>query len=302
MKESNPIAGTDYPRNLSEFQGWFAADETCAAYLEQLRWPSGFSCQACGLAGTPRRATRGRLICRAYRRQRSVTAGTIFDKTRTRLRAWLAAAWCLTSQKQGVSALGLQQVLGLSSYQTAWAMLNRFHRAMVRTGRDLLKGTVDVDETYLELQRGTEARPKARSSKAQDRKNLVAVAVAIKVLEPKGFGRVRLRRIQAPTIDLLLPFVHKHIAPSSSVRTDDSPIYAPLQKQGFDHIRHVILGSNVLAHQPLPGVHRVAALLKRWLLGTHHGAIDPRHGVLAELLRLPYQSIPRRSVGLESIL
>ena len=277
MDESKPIAGKDYPRNLSEFQDWFASDEACAAYLEQLRWPSGFSCPACGVADTPGRATRGRLICRACRYQCSVTAGTIFDKTRTPLRVWFAAAWYLTSQKQGVSALGLQRVLGLNSYQTAWAMLHRFRRAMVRTGRDLLKGIVEVDETYLALQRRTEARPKTRSSKVHDRSNLVAVAVAIEVLEPKGFGRVRLRRIQAPTIDLLLPFVHEHIAPGSTVRTDGSPIYAPLQKQGFNHIPHVILGSNVPAHQSLPGVHRVAALLKRWLLGTHHGAVDPRH-------------------------
>ena len=153
MDESKPTAGEDYPRNLSEFQDWFASDEACAVYVEQLRWPRGFNCPACGVADTPGRATRGRLICRACRHQCSVTAGTIFDKTRTTLRVWFAAAWYLTSQKQGVSALGLQRVLGLNSYQTAWAMLHRFQRAMVRTGRDLLKGTVEVDVTYLALQR-----------------------------------------------------------------------------------------------------------------------------------------------------
>jgi transposase-like protein len=278
VDETKPLAGKDYPRTWSEFQDWFASDEVCAAYLEQLRWPNGFCCPACGVADMPGRATRGRLICRACRHQSSVTAGTIFDKTRTPLRVWFAAAWYVTNQKQGVSALGLQRVLGLNSYQTAWAMLHRFRRAMVRPDRDLLSGAVEVDETYVALRRRTGVTRKVtRSSKAHDRSHLVAVAVAVEVLQPKGFGRVRLRRIVSPTIDALLPFVREHIRPGATVRTDGSPIYAPLQDEGFDHDPHVMLGSKALAHQPLPGVHRVAALLKRWLLGTHHGAVDPRH-------------------------
>ena len=120
MDEIKPVAGKDYPATWSEFRDWFASDDVCAAYLEQLRWPNGFYCPTCGIPDTPGRATRGRLICRACRHQCSVTAGTIFDKTRTPLHVWFAAAWYLTSQKQGVSALGLQRVLGLSSYQTAW--------------------------------------------------------------------------------------------------------------------------------------------------------------------------------------
>ena len=216
----------------------------------------------------PARATRGRLICRGCRHQCSVTAGTIFDKTRTPLREWFAAAWYLTSQKQGVSALGLQRVLGLTSYQTAWAILHRFRRAMVRPDRDLLSGTVEVDEAYLALRRG---------AKVGRKDHLVAIAVAVEVLQPKGFGRIRLRRIEAPTIEALTAFVRENVEPGATVRTDGSPIYLPLVKEGFDHDPFVILGSNTPAHRPLPGVHRIASLLKRWLLGTHHGAVDPRH-------------------------
>jgi transposase-like protein len=106
---------------------------------------------------------------------------------------------------------------------------------------------------------------------------LATIAVAVEVLQPKGFGRIRLRRVQGPTQDSLLPFVREHIAPGANVRTDGSPIYAPLRDEGFNHDPHIILGSKVPAHEPLPGVHRIAALLKRWLLGTHHGAVDPRH-------------------------
>ncbi len=277
MDKIKPVAGRDYPATWSEFQDWFASEEACAAYLEQLRWPNGFVCPACGVLDWPGRATRGRLICRACRHQCSVTAGTIFDKTRTPLRVWFAAAWYVTSQKQGVSALGLQRVLGLNSYQTSWAMLHRFRRAMVRPERDLLQGTVEVDEAYLALRRGTHVRTKRASSRAHDRSNLVAIVLAVEILQPKGFGRIRLRRIAAPTIEAVVPFVRENVQPGTKVRTDGSAIYRPLQEEGFVHDPFVLLGSKTPAHEPLPGVHRVTSLLKRWLLGTHHGAIDPRH-------------------------
>ena len=278
MDDIKPVAGRDYPRTWSEFQDWFASDEACAAYLEQLRWPNGFCCPACGVVDTPGRATRGRLICRACRHQSSVTAGTLFDKTRTPLRVWFAAAWYLTSQKQGVSALGLQRVLGLNSYQTAWALLHRFRRAMVRPDRDLLHGTVEVDETFLTLKRRATGRRAAAKGKTRGgTSHLLAIAVAVEVHQPKGFGRVRLRRIEGPTIDAIVPFVREHVAPDATVRTDGSPIYYPLQEAGFAHDPRVILGSKAPAHKLLPGVHRLASLLKRWLLGTHHGAVHPHH-------------------------
>jgi transposase-like protein len=272
-----PIGGKNYPSNWIEFQDWFATEESCTEYLESLRWPKGFCCPSCGAIDVPTRATRGRLICRSCRHQSSVTAGTIFDKTRTPLRVWFAAAWYITNQKQGVSALGLKRVLGLNSYQTAWTMLHRFRRAMVRPDRDLLCGTVEVDEVFLALSRRDAKNPRPPGSKTHNRSHLVAVAVAIEVLEPKGFGRIRLQRIAAPTIDAIVPFVQANIAPGSTVRTDGSAIYATLKDAGFKHDPHVILGSKVPAHEPLPGVHRIAALIKRWFLGTHQGAVDPRH-------------------------
>ena len=201
----------------------------------------------------------------------------MFDKTRTPLRVWFAAAWYITNQKQGVSALGLQRVLGLNSYQTAWTMLHRFRRAMVRPDRDLLSGIVEVDEVFLALSRKDKENPRAPGSKSHNRSHLVAIAVAIEVHDPKGFGRIRLHRIAAPTIDAIVPFVQGNIASGSTVRTDGSAIYATLKDAGFKHDPHVILGSKVPAHEPLPGVHRIAALIKRWFLGTHQGAVDPRH-------------------------
>ncbi|MDP1691370.1 MAG: IS1595 family transposase [Burkholderiaceae bacterium] len=277
MSSDKPTAGEDYPARWSDFEDWFASEDACAAYLEQLRWPSGFVCPACGVADDPGRTSRGRLSCRACRYQCSVTAGTIFDKTRTPLRVWFAAAWYITSQKQGISALGLQRVLGLTSYETAWAMLHRFRRAMVRPDRDLLTGTVEVDESFLALRRRTGKARKTRSSKSHNTEHLVPVVIAVEVLDPKGFGRIRVRRIDRPTIETMEPFIHDNVEPIATVQTDGSAIYKQLAHDGMDHDPRVQLGSSRPAHASLPGVHRVASLLKRWLLGTHHGAVDPKH-------------------------
>ena len=271
MDNNKPVAGKDYPATWSQFQDWFSSDDACRAYLEQLRWPRGFVCPECGALDWPSRASRGRLICRACSYQCSVTAGTIYDKTRTALRVWFAAAWYITSQKQGVSALGLQRVLGLGSYQTAWAMLHRFRRAMVHPERELLHGIVEIDEAYLALRRGVSAQTRKKST------DLVAIVVAVEVLEPKGFGRIRLRRIDAPTTESVMPFVKQNVHLDATVCTDGSAIYRMLGSEGFAHHSFAIAGSQTLAHDVLPGVHRVASLLKRWLLGTHHGAVHPRH-------------------------
>jgi hypothetical protein len=267
-----PISGKDYPRTWSQFLDWFATEEACLAYLERLRWPSGFVCPQCGSAAQPGRASRARLICRACRHQSTVTAGTIFDKTRTPLTVWLGAVWYVTNQKQGVSALGLKRVLGLNSYQTAWAMLHRLRRAMVRPGREQLKGNVEVDETHVAITDRGKPRSKV-GRKSHTTKTLIAVAVEI--VDPKGFGRIRLKRIPADSERYLLPFVREVVAPGSQVHTDGSAAYRSLPEKGYLHKRHIMAGSDRPAHASMPAVHRVSSLLKRWLLGTHHGAVQP---------------------------
>lgn len=269
-----PIAGKDYPTDWNEFSAWFASEEACLLYLERLRWPAGFVCPACGGVEPPYRSSRGRLMCKGCGHQTTVTAGTIFDKTRTALRVWLAAAWYLTSQKQGVNALGLQRVLGLGSYQTAWAMLHRFRRAMVRPGRERLRGEVELDETYLAI------TDRQHPVVAKGRKNNTAktlIVIAVETLDPKGFGRIRLRRLPDDSANSVMPFVQEVIEPGTKVRTDGSAAYRTLSELGYDHHRTVMLGSDIPAHASMPGVHRVAALIKRWILGTHHGSVQPEH-------------------------
>jgi len=267
-------AGKDYPTNWNEFLDWFGSEEACLAFLEKLRWPDGFVCPGCGSVGAPYRSSRVRLMCRDCARQTTVTAGTIFDKTRTPLRVWLAAAWYLTNQKQGVSALGLQRVLGLGSYETAWAMLHRFRRAMVRPERERLKGVVEVDETYLAL---TDRENPISAVGRKSNTSKVLVAIAVELHEPKGFGRIRLRRIDNDAESCVVPFVQDSIEPGAQVRTDGSAAYRSLTDLGYAHQRRVMLGSDTPAHVSMAGVHRVAALIKRWMLGTHHGSVQPEH-------------------------
>jgi transposase-like protein len=196
-----------------------------------------------------------------------VTAGTIFQDTRTPLRLWFRAIWCVTSAKTGTSALGLQQQLGLGSYQTAWAWLHKLRRAMVRPGRERLSGRVEVDESFVGGLGGAEGRSTAT-------KALIVVAAEE---EGRGIGRVRMRRIARASAEHLDAFVQEAIEPGSEVHTDGWHGYDHVSARGYRHRITYLRGDHELAVAQLPRVHRVVSLLKRWLLGTHQGAVSPAH-------------------------
>ena len=265
--ERHPVGGIDYPRTLQEFDAWFSGEDQCRAYLVRLRWPNGFVCPACGAASgwvTARDAIR----CARCQRQTSATAGTVFSGTRKPLRVWFQTIWYVTNQKLGVSALGLQRVLGFGSYQTAWAWLHKLRRAMVRPGRDRLTGDVEVDETYVGgVEHGTVGR---RAKK----KALVAIAAEVR---GRATGRVRMARVLDASGDSLLPFVQAAVTKGSVVRTDAWSGYRGLGDLGYDHRPRSIAASGEPAHVAMPRVHLVASLLDRWWLGTHQGAILPKH-------------------------
>lgn len=264
----HPVGGVNYPRTLAEFDAWFATEADCARYVERLRWPQGFCCPRCG--ETKGWLTARRLVhCGGCGRQTSLTAGTVFEGTRKPLRTWFQAMWYVSNQKFGVSALGLKRVLGLGSYETAWSWMHKLRRAMVRPGRDLLSGRVEVDESYV----GGEKE--GASGRYTESKALVVIA--IEVHEPRGFGRVRLRRIPDASGASLAPFVQDVVSPGSTIVTDGWRGYNGLEKLGYGHKRKVISGSGQAAHALLPGPHRIASLLKRWLLGTHQGAVSREH-------------------------
>ncbi len=263
----HPVGGVDYPRTLREFDEWFSSEAACAEYLRRLRWPDGFRCPACG-GGKAWTTARDELRCVTCQRQTSAIAGTIFEGTRKPLRVWFQAMWYVTNQKLGGSALGLQRVLGLGSYQTAWAWLHKLRRAMVRPGRDRLSGRVEVDETYVG---GPEEGLRGRKTES---KAIVAVAAQE---DGPGIGRIRLRRVRDVSAESLHRFVEEAVAPRSVVHTDAWGGYSGLEAKGYRHKVSNLTRTGRLAHELMPRVHRVVSLLKRWLLGTHQGAVTDRH-------------------------
>jgi transposase-like protein len=175
--------------------------------------------------------------------------------------------WWVTSQKNGASAKGLQQSLGLGSYETAWTWLHKLRRAMVRPGRDHLSGLVEVDETYV-------GGPEEHMGRGAMKKTLVVIAVE---KHGRAFGRTRMTVIPEASKEALCGFIHSCVAAGSTVRTDGWPSYLSMKDAGYVHERVIQQNNPQTPSELLPGVHLVASLLKRWLLGTHQGAVSPVH-------------------------
>ena len=258
----HPIPGTDYPRAFHEMDQWFRTDAACRDYVRRLRWPNGFVCAECGAAGEPWTMSRDRFRCRACKSETTLTAGTVFQDTRKPLRLWFLAMWFITSQKNGVSALGLQRELGLGSYETAWTWLHKLRRAMVRPGRDNLSGEIEVDETYVG---GAEEGKRGRGAET---KAIIAVAA-----EKSGRG-----------IWSYPPAAHRrcigghpdNVCPGRRCAGGDDP-HRRLAAAGYRRHVSVISDSPDPAHEVMPRVPLVASLLKRWLVGTHQGGIQHPH-------------------------
>jgi len=263
------MAGHHYPKTYGEFGSWFPDDTACRAYLEWLRWPAGFVCPVCGVRNEPYRASRRRLKCPACRAITTVTTDTIFERTQMPLTTWFAAAWEIVSQKNGLSALGLKNAIGVGSYPTAWTMLHKYRSVMVRPGRDRLSGDVEVDETYVG---GEEHQVRGRETRKKS-----IVTIAVEKPAPRGLGRVRLRRVPDVSGPSLVPFVCDVVEPGAVVLTDGWGGYNALPDHGYTRKKVILSSSSDPAHVSMPGVHRVASLLKRWLLGTHQGSVGPDH-------------------------
>lgn len=249
-----------YPVNVIDFADMFPTDRACFEYLCLVKWPDGFVCPHCG-GRKIWKLERYILRCKKCRKDVSVTAGTIFQDLKKPLRLMFQAMWYIVGQKQGVSALGLQQILGLGSYETAWLWLHKLRTAMVRPGRDKLSGTVEVDET---LVGGKEPGKQGRDV---GHKALVLVAVE---WNDKQMGRIRLKHIKNASGKTLEGAVKGLVEPGSTVNTDGWHGYSKLKEKGY---RHIVTSHTEVepGDDPTPFVHRIASLLKRWLLGTHQG-------------------------------
>lgn len=259
----------DYPRTLMELERRFSTDEACVQYLAGLRWPDGFRCPGCGGARAWHTA-RGLWACRDCTRHTSVTAGTIFADSHLCLRLWFRAIWHVVTQKDGASAMGLQRVLGLGSYRTAWSLLHKLRRAMVRPGRERLFGPVEVDESYIG------ACESGKNGRQPGRKTLIVAAV--ECVGTRKLGRIRLRQIRAANAVELEAFIGDTIEPGATVCTDDWSGYRGLAAKGcYKHRPTPMRASSKSAEAGLPRVHLVFSLLKRWLMSTHQGAAQRSH-------------------------
>lgn len=273
MGPTHPKAGLDYPGTWPAFESWFRDDDACIEFLARVRWPDGFECPRCSSCDAWMTG-KGLWLCRLCRRQTSVTAGTIFHRSRYPLRTWFEVMWFMCSQKHGISALGLQREFGFASYETAWAWMHKLRRAMVHPDRDLLGGegaSVEIDQTFIG------GRKQARSGPRYA--NKAEVAVAVERQHPKGLGRVRLAHIDSGNRkDELFEFVQHSIAHGTIVYTDGEVSFHDITKTlQLTHHPIAMVHATGPAHELLPAVHRVAALLKQWLAGTLHDGISDQH-------------------------
>ncbi|MBI4377292.1 MAG: IS1595 family transposase [Elusimicrobia bacterium] len=244
----------EFPGTLLEFERWFRTEESCRSYLERIRWPEGFVCPRCQ-ARKAWHSKNGLFHCQGCYTNTYLTAGTVFHRSKVPLRLWYRAMWWMTNQKMGINAMGLQRLFGLPSYQTAWTMLHKLRRAMIRPGREQLSGDVEVDETLI--------GGFAPGDQGRQEKNIVIIAAEI---QGKGIGRIRLAKLPDETGTPIVNFIKTNVAKGALIVSDGEWAYSWLTDEGYRHQRIPRAGS-----KELPRVHRVASLLKRWLLGTFQG-------------------------------
>lgn len=275
-----------FPTSLPEFQRVFPDDSACAAYLEHLRWPEGFVCSHCGHQEEPYRfSSRSSVVlrCRSCKKNTSLTAGTVVQSSHTPLSRWFWAAYLLTTQTPGMSAVQFQRQLGLSRYETAFMLLHKLRAGMVRPERDTIgaEHPVEIDECLV----GGKTCGEGRGVR---HKVTVVGAVEVRSRKPgengvapskrKVYaGRLRLQAVPDKSAETLVSFVRGNIAAGATIMTDGAPSYGELAGLGFDHQPLVLAGDPEKAEAHLPMIHLVFSNLKTWLLGTHHGRIEPQH-------------------------
>lgn len=257
-----------FPTSLREFQRQFADEAACRAYLEACRWPEGFRCPRCGGAGAYPLREWPRRECTQCRYQVSLTAGTVFHRTRTPLTTWFWAAYLMTTDKRGISALLLQRQLGIRRYETAWLILHKLRRAMVNVGREALHGEVEIDDTWI-----GGPQPGLRGSRQLKGRKAVIVLVAV---EKRGERTGRGRLAVAPdfTQATMLHFVRQHVAPGATVYTDALKGWDGMQAADVRHVPRKQPTRSALrrgAASVVPLADRAIGNLQQWLIGTYHG-------------------------------
>jgi transposase-like protein len=262
------VARPPFPKTLREFQQKFATEEACQQYLAACRWPDGFVCPRCGKQRAYELVKLKRWQCAGCRHQVSLTAGTILHNTKTPLTVWFWAAYLMTTDKRGVSALLLQRQLALRRYETAWTMLHKFRRAMVNLNREPLRGEVEVDDTWVG---GTQAG--LRGSRQLKGRKAALVLVAVEK-RGRGTGRARMQVIPNFKGTTLIAFLKRNVAPGSTVYTDGLKTFTGLLEAGYKHVprtQPLRIDLRKGAKSVVPLADRAIGNMQQWLTGTHHG-------------------------------
>ena len=256
----------EYPMTFDEFISRFSTEDQCREYLYKLRFPTGFVCPKCNCDKSWKV---GEVLyeCSRCGRQTSTIAGTMFQDTRKPLRTWFIAIWWITTQKNGASAQGLQQVLGLKSYQTAWTWLHKIRAAMVNPNRAKLSGVIEIDETLI--------GDLATGKRGRGAENKVLVVIAAE-LDGKKLGRCRMGIVADASSASLHTFIENNIEKGSRLITDGWTGYNGIEKQGYKREIHIQKNQDN-EEKLLPHIHTIASLVKRWLLGTHQGRVEKKH-------------------------
>ena len=256
-----------FPKTRRQFQLQFANEEACQRYLTACRWPEGYPCPRCDHTRGYALAGRRRWECAACGYQVSLTSGTVLHNTKTPLTLWFGAAYLMTTDKRGVSALFLQRQLGLRRYETAWMMLHKLRRAMVNFAREPLGGAVEIDATWVG---GTQAGVRGSRQLKGRRAALVLAAV-----EKRGTisGRIRLAVLPDFKATTINGFLTQNVAPGSTIFTDGLKTFTGLEEI-FQHVARTQPLRTELhqgAKSVVPLADRALGNLPQWLLGTYHG-------------------------------
>ena len=253
----------EYPKNQMEFEKLFSTDDQCLSYLLLLRLENSYLCPSCSHAEYWIN-DRKQMVCKLCKRQTSILAGTIFHGTKTPITLIFRALWFMVAQKNGVSAVSVQKILGINRYETVWTWLHKFRRLMVVPERSKLLGTVEIDET---LVGGKKSGKRGRGAEGK-----ILVVIAIELVGKK-MGRVRMETIESAGRVNLNQFVKNNVELESTVITDGWKGYTDIKKMKY---KHEIQNTKLILDKEeiTPNVHKIASLLKRWLLGTHQNYVS----------------------------
>jgi len=255
----------DFPKSEIEFDKRFATERACYEYLSKVKWPDGFVCSECGHQSYWI-SSKHIYICTRCERQFSLTADTIMHDTKKPITYWFRAMWWFTTRKSGVNAINLQDLLGCS-YVTAWSWLQKLRLCTIRKDREKLSGKVEVDEFFIGGQ-----KPGKRGRGAGG-KSIVVAAVE---RQGRKIGRIRLHVINDCSSESLKAFIDQNIATGSYVVTDGWKGYNPMDPDRYDH-HQVFLSKSNDRYSQLSGVHLIASLVKRLIIGTFQGRFDPKY-------------------------